>query len=257
MRRKGCEVSDRFYVLLVALTQVIWIMGFVSCTLAEYEVIEVSDGCTVSGSVKFVGNVPEVEMLVVDKDLHVCGMKTRPSNKLIIDENTRGIKNAVVYIENITRGKKFGEKWHFILDQKACEFVPHVQVIPVNSTLEIRNSDPMAHNVHAYSLKNPTFNESIPSRGNPLTKSFRLQEMVKVGCDRHRWMRAWTVVRENPYYCLTGTDGTFEITGIPPGEYKVAVWHEAFDEEVLKAQTQEVTLMPNQEIGLSFKLSLN
>jgi hypothetical protein len=257
MERKGCEVSNRFCVLLTVLAQVIWILGFVSDTQAEYEVIEVSDGCTISGSVNFVGTVPEPDMLVVDKDLHTCGMTTRPSGKLIIDGNTRGIKNVVVYIENITRGKKFGEKWHFILDQKACEFVPHVQVIPVNGTLEIRNSDPMAHNVHAYSLKNPTFNESIPSRGNPLTKSFELQEMIKMGCDRHGWMKAWTVVRENPYYCLTGADGAFEITDVPPGEYKVSVWHEAFDEEQLRVLTQEVKLMPSQKIGLSFKLSPN
>ncbi len=183
-------------------------------------------------------------------------MKTRPSKKLIIDKNTRGIKNAVVYIKNITKGKKFTGKWHYVMDQMACEFIPHVMVIPVNSTLEVRNSDPMAHNVHAYSLKNATFNESIPSRGKPITKSFPLPEMIKIGCDRHRWMRAWVVVMENPYYALTWFDGTFKITDVPPGDYKVSVWHEAFDEKVLASLTQDVSLKPNQAIRLDFKLSL-
>ncbi|MFQ5863484.1 MAG: carboxypeptidase regulatory-like domain-containing protein [Candidatus Brocadiales bacterium] len=248
---------NRLCILLAVLAQVIWTPGFTPCAQCEYEVIDVKDGCTISGSVRFVGDIPKPEMLVVDKDLHVCGMKTRPSNKLIIDENTRGIKNAVVYIENITRGKNFEEKWHYVMDQMACEFKPHVRVIPVNSTLEIRNSDPMAHNVHAYSLKNATFNESIPSRGRPLAKSFKLEEKIKIGCDRHRWMRAWVVVREDPYYDLTWFDGTFKITDVPPGDYKISVWHEAFHKEELAAQTQEVSLMPNQEIRLDFKLSHN
>lgn len=257
MWQKGCGVSTKLYVLLALLAQAIWILEFTPCARGEYEVVEVKDGCTISGSVRFLGDIPEPEMLVVDKDLHTCGMETRPSKKLIIDENTRGIKNAVVYIENITRGKKFGEKWHYVMDQMACEFIPHVLVIPVNSTLEIRNSDPIAHNVHAYSLKNTTFNESIPSRGIPLYKSLELQEMIKVGCDRHNWMRAWVVVMENPYYDLTWFDGTFKITDVPPGDYKISVWHEAFDEEVLAVQAQEVRLMPNQEVRLDFKLSLD
>ncbi|MFQ5957534.1 MAG: carboxypeptidase regulatory-like domain-containing protein [Candidatus Brocadiales bacterium] len=248
---------DRLCVLLAVLAQVIWLLGFAPPAWCKYEVIEVKNGCTISGSVRFVGDIPELEMLVVDKDLHVCGMTTRPTQKLIVDKETRGIKNAVVYIENIIKGKEFGEKWHYVVDQVACEFTPHVLVVPTNSTLEVRNSDPMAHNVHAYSLKNATFNESIPSRGTPITKSFPLEEMIKIGCDRHRWMRAWVVVREDPYYDLTWFDGTFKITNIPAGSYRVGVWHEAFEEYILSRQTQHVKTMPNQEIRLDFKLSID
>ncbi len=243
--------------LCVSMAVLVWFLGVTPSAWCEYEVVEVKDGCTVRGKVELVGAIPEPEMLVVDKDRHVCGMETRPSNKLLVDQDTRGIKNAIVYLEGVTKGKKFGEKWHFVLDQKECEFVPHVQVIPANSTLEVRNSDPMAHNVHAYSLKNATFNESIPSRGRPITKSFKLRENIKVGCDRHGWMRAWVVVREDPYYCITGADGAFEITGILPGKYKVSVWHESFEAEALASMKKEVSLAPDQETRLSFKLSLD
>ncbi len=243
--------------LCMSLSVLIWLVAVAPSAWCEYEAVEVKDGCMVSGKVEFVGKIPEPAMLVVDKDRHVCGMKTRPSKKLIVDKDTRGIKNAVVYIVGMTKGKNFEAKWHFVLDQKECEFVPHVQVIPANSTLEIRNSDPMAHNIHAFSLKNATFNESIPSRGRPIAKSFGLKENIKVGCDRHGWMRAWVVVREDPYYCITGADGTFEITGILPGKYKIAVWHEAYDAEVLAATEKEVSLAPDQETRLSFKLPLD
>ncbi len=248
---------DRLFVSLTVMAQTICFLGFVSIALADYEVTDVTDGCSISGSVKFIGDVPEPEMLILDKDLHVCGTMTRPSNKLIIDENTRGIENAVVYIEGVTSGKGFKEKWHFVLNQVACEFTPHVQVVPANSTLEIRNRDPMAHNVHAYPVRNTTFNVSIPSRGTPHVKYFTREEKIKVRCDRHRWMSAWIVVMDDPYYCLTGEDGAFEITNIPPGDYKVSVWHEAFSPEGAAVQTHDVKLAPNRQVELDFKLSLN
>ena len=34
----------------------------------------------------------------------------------------------------------------------------------------------------------------------------------------------WLAV-ETPYYALTGKDGRFKITGVPPGTYKMVVWH--------------------------------
>ncbi len=251
-------MANRFSMFLVVLAQAFLVLSLTSGALAEYEVIEVGDGCSITGSVKFTGDIPKREMLVLDKDMHVCGTNSRPSNRLIIDEKTRGIKNVVVYIENVTRGKKFNDKWHFVLNQEACEFTPHIQMIPVNSTLEIRNRDPMAHNVHAYPVRNSTFNVSIPSRGVPPVKTFGREERIKVRCDRHGWMSAWIVVMDSPYYCLTGEDGTFEISGIPPGDYRVCVWHEAFDnEEGAVVETEDVKLKPNLQVKLDFKLSLN
>lgn len=168
-------------------------------------------------------------------------------------------KDAVVYIRSIQRGKTFekplGEETPFIVDQKDYTFIPHVTVIPVGSTVELRNSDSEMHNLHSFSTKNASFNEGIPAAGGPIQKRFDFVETVRVGCDIHKEMAAWIVVRDNPYYCVTGEGGRFNIEDIPPGSYKLAVWHEDFDREELSALSTEVNLEPNSELVVDFYLS--
>jgi hypothetical protein len=34
------------------------------------------------------------------------------------------------------------------------------------------------------------------------------------------------VVAAHPYYAITGADGQFTFDNLPPGQYKLQVWHE-------------------------------
>jgi hypothetical protein len=49
---------------------------------------------------------------------------------------------------------------------------------------------------------------------------------IPVKCDVHPWMNAYIHVLDHPYFAVTQQDGTFEIKGLPPGDYEVSVWHE-------------------------------
>lgn len=170
-----------------------------------------------------------------------------------------GVKDAVVYIKGIQRGKAHtrfaGEETPFVIDQKDYVFVPHVTVVPLGSAVEIKNSDPEVHNLHSFSTKNASFNEGIAAAGGPIQKRFDFVEAVRIGCDIHKEMAAWIVVRDNPYYCVTGENGRFNIEGIPPGSYKLAVWHEDFDREELLALSTEVNVEPGNELVVDFYLS--
>ena len=44
-------------------------------------------------------------------------------------------------------------------------------------------------------------------------------------CGFHAYMESWGLAMENPYYALTDQDGRFEIGDIPPGTYKMVIWH--------------------------------
>ncbi len=175
----------------------------------------------------------------------------------LTDKAAPSLKDAVVYIKGMQRGKAFagssGDEIP-VIDQKDFVFVPHVTVVPVGGAVELRNADPEMHNLHSYSAKNASFNEAIASAGRPVRKKFDFVEAVRIGCDLHQEMSAWIVTRDNPYYYLTAEDGSFVIKDIPPGRYKLALWHEGFSREELAALCTGIDVEPRSEFEVDFYL---
>jgi len=194
--------------------------------MAAYEEGDVSNGGTITGTVKFVGDVPEVKMLNMDKDQETCGHDPSPSEALLISPD-KTIKNAIVSIQNISKGKKFERPAENpSIDQKGCIFIPHVKMVPQGSTINLLNSDDVMHNLHSWSMKNTAFNEGVAG-GGKLPKTFEYPETIKMTCDVHKWMTSWLIVQDNPYYALTGENGKFKIKDVPPGTYTLRAWQES------------------------------
>lgn len=138
-----------------------------------------------------------------------------------------------------------------VLDQKNCVFVPRVQGIRAGQTLQIRNSDTTAHNVHALPKRNKQFNNGQPPETRPLEKIFEREEvMVEIKCDIHKWMGCYIGVVSHPFFAVTGKDGTFSLKGLPDGEYEVEAWH-----ELLKTQSQTVTVKSGAAANVEFVFS--
>ena len=213
-----------------------------------YEGGPVSGGGVITGSVKFTGAIPAPKKLKVDKDTAVCGTD-KPWEGLLVNKANRGIQNAVVSIVGINKGKPMEIK-PVSIDQRRCAFTPHVVLIPAGAPLDILNSDGILHNIHTYSIANPPINLAQPKTRPKITKKFEKPEIVKVTCDAHKWMSAWLIVMDNPYYAVTDDNGNFKLTDVPPGTYKIQVWHEA-----LGKQTREVTVKEKGEVSLSFELT--
>jgi plastocyanin len=134
------------------------------------------------------------------------------------------------------------------LDQRACRYVPRVLGIRAGQPLLIVNSDETFHNVHAVPKTNREFNRGMQLKGERHTHSFNAPEvMVRFKCDVHQWMAAHIGVMAHPYFAVTKADGTFEITGLPPGTYEIEAWHERFG-----TQTQQVTIADKQTQSASF-----
>lgn len=200
----------------------------VASVYAQYKVITVSEGGTIAGNVRFVGK-PRIENLEVGKDTRHCG-SAKASPRLSLDKSG-GVKNAVVMLVGIKKGKAIEKPAKVVIDQKACEYTPHVQAVPIGTQLEVVNSDPILHNVHAYNPEGRTlFNIAQPIKGQR-TSSKRMQfkepGVYSLACDAgHIWMSAFVVAVEHPYFAITDEEGTFKIENVPPGTYKIKMWHE-------------------------------
>lgn len=219
--------------LLAAATACCFVLGTWAYAKA-YEGGAVSGGGSISGEVKYAGAPPAPKKLEVSKDTDVCG-KDKTSQDLVVGGN-KGIKNAVIFIANISKGKKLEAK-EAVLDQKGCEYHPHVQVVTAGAPIKILNSDGILHNIHTHSKINPPVNKAQPKFKKEMTEKIEKAEIVMVKCDVHGWMSAVLAVADNPYYAVTDDNGGFKLTDVPAGTYQVKIWHETLGE-----QTKQVTV---------------
>lgn len=197
----------------------------------SYKVITVTDGGTISGSVKWAGTVPHALTFPITKDPQICdpdSHKTAELDRLIIGPDG-GVANAVVYLKNITSGKALDlpeQRRH--LDQKHCRYIPHILLVPQNGTLEMVSSDATLHTIHMDGAA--TFNLPFPFPDRPTTRTMSTPGLVNLRCNGgHVWMNAEMMVVSHPYYAVTDESGRYEFTNVPPGNYQIVAWHEGWE----------------------------
>jgi hypothetical protein len=136
------------------------------------------------------------------------------------------VADAVVYLAKVEKGKAWAKPSKSPeLDNRKCDFTPHVQVIRAGE-LVIVNSDPVLHNTKGFFDKLPVFNVALPNQGQRIPRTIKRSGLMRVECDAHGWMLAWVHVADSPYYAITGKDGTFTISDVPPGNYTLVAWQE-------------------------------
>ncbi len=125
--------------------------------------------------------------------------------------------------------------------QKTKKFTPHVLAIPVGSTVDFPNFDPIFHNAFSNFAGQP-FDTGLYPPGATHKIRFRRDGVVRVFCNIHPTMSAVIVVLKSPYFATTNVAGEFKITGVPPGEYQLRVFHERATPETLNALERKVAL---------------
>jgi plastocyanin len=215
--------------------------------MAQYQAGDVKDGGSISGSVKFKGNAPAPKKLDVGKDKEVCDKSPKYDQSLVVKNGN--LVNAVVAITDIKKGKK-AETKQIVLDQKGCEYHPHVLAFPAGSSVQIMNPDGILHNVHSYSKTNSPFNMAQPKFKKTLDVKIEKPEAIEVKCDVHGWMQGWLVATPSPYFAVTDDSGNFKLTDVPPGTYNVEVWHEK-----LGKSSQKVTVKAKEDAKATFELA--
>lgn len=134
-----------------------------------------------------------------------------------------------------------------VLNQKDCQYVPRVLGARIGQTLQVTNEDPTDHNVHSLSKAGNDFNRTQLINGKPFDFTLKAGELLRITCDNHSWMTAYVAIMDNPYYAVSGTDGTFTIANVPVGKQTVKAWH-----EVMGTQTQMVDVQPGKTTTIDF-----
>lgn len=195
------------------------------------------------GTVQYKGPKVKPASLRMNAD-PVCVQQNK--GKTIVNENllvsaSGGLENVFVYIkENVPKTTPSPAALEpLIFDQQGCRYTPRVIGVRVGQVLQIKNSDPTLHNVHALSKANPAFNLGMPTIG-VLEKKFEKPEMaIRVKCDVHGWMNAYVHVLDHPYFAVTGNKGDFQIKNVPAGKYVLEFWHEKLGVKSLPLEVSE------------------
>jgi len=205
------------------------------------------------GAVALNGSVPKNEPIKMNAD-PVC-VKTNSTQQFqetyVVGSDGKSLGNVFVYVKDGLGNYVFDVPTETAtIDQKECRYHPHVFGMRVGQPLEIVNSDPTLHNIHASPKNNQEFNNGQPIQGMKMNHTFTSKEvMVPFKCDVHGWMNAYVGVMDHPYFAVTAADGTFELESLPPGTYTVEAWHEK-----LGATTQTVTIAAkdSKEVNFTF-----
>ncbi|MEC4673785.1 MAG: hypothetical protein VST68_06320 [Nitrospirota bacterium] len=174
------------------------------------------------------------------------------------------VKNAYVFIWEVPEQEFAPAEDVIPIDQIKKEFVPHILPVLIGSTVTFPNKDQIHHHVYSFSeakkFDRPLF------RGTDVEPVvFDKRGAVRVGCKIHDTMSAIILVLQNPYFGITDKQGKYSIRNmssekkdkqIPPGEYKLAVWHEFMHGKHARKTRRNFEVATSGQIKVNFSLKM-
>ncbi|MBI3811376.1 MAG: carboxypeptidase regulatory-like domain-containing protein [Nitrospirae bacterium] len=223
-----------------------------------YDEIVVSHGGTLSGKVMLQGTRPPTRIfhLIFSPNIDFCGkVSDGKANRLLKEfemSEDGGFRNVVVAVVGVKAGKKFDYNPELTID--TCRIGPFVTSVRNHHPITLVNKDPIAHDIQGYSLQDnytfAMFNKPIVPNSTAV-KPIELRNghyIFRTQCGVHDFMQSWGMAVGNPYFSVTGPDGSFSIPDLPPGTYDVIAWH-----PYMKVQARQVTIPADGKAAMNFQ----
>jgi hypothetical protein len=207
---------------------------------------------TLKGIVRIEGDVPKPKPISMAADPS-CAKQHRSAvfTQEVMADAKGELQNVVVFVSEGLGDRSFDPPTGAaVIQQKGCMYQPHVLAVRANQPLDVVNDDPTAHNIHPTPANNREWNKAEPP-GSKLEEAFAREEIaIPVKCNVHPWMHSYVAVFKHPYFAVTGQNGSFDLSNLPPGTYTIKAWHEK-----LGTSTQTITIGANEtkEINFVFK----
>ncbi|MHB8481389.1 MAG: carboxypeptidase-like regulatory domain-containing protein [Nitrospiria bacterium] len=261
----------------------LWVFVFFNPVASfGYETVDVTNGGSVRGKVTLKGPIPSPRVFPVGiyPFSYFCKKISDGGNNVLLDEffvgADGGMKDAIVTVQNVQKGKPFpdlkasmiavdcmfhpGEasesEYNVVQPDKTIHHEhPLVTVLENHESISLINKDPIIHNMQVFQNEkgNIILNTPLPVSNEPRGGILNFEKgnkIIHMICGMHEFMQSWAYVIDNPYYTNTKKDGDFLIDKLPPGTYKVVVWHPH-----LKPISREVTISANQSTEVNFEFN--
>jgi len=215
--------------------------------------VDASTAGSISGTIKLDGAAPAPHKINMAAEAFCLSQHPTPINDQEVVAAPGGtLANVVVYVaEDMSKYAFTTPSTPATIDQKGCMYNPHIVAMMAGQQLQVNNDDQTTHNIHPVPKDNREWNESQPAGAPAIVKVFARPEMaIPVKCNVHPWMKAYIAVVANPYFQVTGKDGSFELKNVPPGTYKLTAWQETYG-----TTEQTITIGPKEDkmVTLTFK----
>jgi len=253
-------------------------MGEASLAFA-YEVKNVEDGGTIKGTVSLNGiaPAPKAYNLITFPDPEYCGRISdgngwRLLKDFVVNDRNQ-MQGVVMVVEGVQAGKPFTLSIPKV-EARDCQFLPFTTVVRSEHGIEVVNMDPVMHDIQAYETSSAhgtrvlfnsplSFNrkhhrenihathEHVP--GKSMVHQFQLSKGRKtfvMQCGFHAYMESWAIAVDNPYFTFTSETGSYEITGIPSGTYRLRAWHPSVKQEEIQIVTVQSSQTTHVDIAL-------
>jgi hypothetical protein len=155
-------------------------------------------------------------------------------------------------IEGVRTGKPFAFE-ETNLETNICQFVPFVSVVRDHHPIAVTNLDPVSHDLQVYERDNEHVfimfhRPALTKTGTAdVVKFTGVRREITMQCGMHPFMQGHGIAVDNPYYALTGLDGTFTIKDLPAGAYRVTAWH-----PILGTQEQQIAVEAGGTVSAGF-----
>jgi plastocyanin len=201
------------------------------------------------GVVKFEGTAPKPKLISMAADPSCAKQHPSPVFAQEVLTDSKGdLQDVVVFVAEGLGDRTFDAPTQAaVVEQKGCMYLPHVLAVRANQPLHMVNDDPTSHNIHPTPANNREWNKAEPP-GSSVDEAFAREEIaIPVKCNVHPWMHGYIAVFKHPYFAVTGKDGSFDLSSLPPGTYTIKAWHEK-----LGMASQTITIGANETKEISF-----